>query len=349
MIDFSISLKEGDFIVIEKNDEKWFSQIHETKLLFNLKSPLFTSNEYTNLDFQPYARCEGIIIGKLILTRNNKLKVVQGGKKIGFENGIIRKAKSEEITTFFFNKGNNNLYRLGKIVDVEPSVPVLFNLAGFTRHTLVCGQSGSGKSFALSRIVEYILLKSNSQIILLDPNSDFRKFQKMRTRSSINKTIKGGEISEIDYLTIQARFNAIKSCSLSSSNFKLKNKYDFFVPISDLDFEQIYFFSDINPDLKYSLLDCYKDLLQKPKNEQTISNFLTLVEKEPPFRFSFKTNSLGTWGMFIQNLKSIPIGEIIKTDYKAIEVDLGSLDTKEKCHFVSYMVLKYIWALKDSY
>jgi hypothetical protein len=43
-------------------------------------------------------------------------------------------------------------------------------------HTIVVAQSGSGKSFFLGRLIEEIVLTSKSRVIILDPNSDFRKF-----------------------------------------------------------------------------------------------------------------------------------------------------------------------------
>jgi hypothetical protein len=42
-------------------------------------------------------------------------------------------------------------------------------------HIVVVAQSGSGKSFFLGRLVEEILLKTQCRILILDPNSDFRR------------------------------------------------------------------------------------------------------------------------------------------------------------------------------
>jgi hypothetical protein len=42
-------------------------------------------------------------------------------------------------------------------------------------HTVIVAQSGSGKSFFLGRYIEEILLKTKSRILILDPNSDFRR------------------------------------------------------------------------------------------------------------------------------------------------------------------------------
>lgn len=40
-------------------------------------------------------------------------------------------------------------------------------------HTAIIGQSGSGKSFAIARLVEELMLRSRARIVVLDPNGDF--------------------------------------------------------------------------------------------------------------------------------------------------------------------------------
>lgn len=42
-------------------------------------------------------------------------------------------------------------------------------------HTVIVAQSGSGKSYFLGRVLEEILLKTKSRLLILDPNADFRK------------------------------------------------------------------------------------------------------------------------------------------------------------------------------
>jgi hypothetical protein len=42
-------------------------------------------------------------------------------------------------------------------------------------HTVIVAQSGSGKSFFLGRIVEELLLKTKSRVLVFDPNADFKK------------------------------------------------------------------------------------------------------------------------------------------------------------------------------
>jgi type IV secretory pathway VirB4 component len=51
---------------------------------------------------------------------------------------------------------------------------------GFDRHTFFCGQSGSGKTYALGTVLERLLLETSLRIVVLDPNSDFVRLDDVR-------------------------------------------------------------------------------------------------------------------------------------------------------------------------
>ena len=61
---------------------------------------------------------------------------------------------------------------VGELVS-EPGVRFSFDAGGFDRHTFFCGQSGSGKSYALGTVLEQLLMETSLRIVVLDPNSDF--------------------------------------------------------------------------------------------------------------------------------------------------------------------------------
>ncbi|MGO3327513.1 helicase HerA domain-containing protein [Gordonia sp. (in: high G+C Gram-positive bacteria)] len=48
------------------------------------------------------------------------------------------------------------------------------------RHTFWCGQSGSGKTYALGVLLEQVLLHTSLPIVVLDPNSDYVKLGSVR-------------------------------------------------------------------------------------------------------------------------------------------------------------------------
>jgi DNA helicase HerA-like ATPase len=51
---------------------------------------------------------------------------------------------------------------------------------GFGRHTFLCGQSGSGKTYALGVILEQLLLGTELRMVVLDPNADYVRLGETR-------------------------------------------------------------------------------------------------------------------------------------------------------------------------
>ena len=50
----------------------------------------------------------------------------------------------------------------------------------FNRHTFWCGQSGSGKTYALGVVLEELLLKTELPLVIIDPNADFVRLGEVR-------------------------------------------------------------------------------------------------------------------------------------------------------------------------
>ncbi|MBM7365445.1 ATP-binding protein [Gordonia hydrophobica] len=58
--------------------------------------------------------------------------------------------------------------------------PALLDPRKLNRHTFWCGQSGSGKTYALGVLLEQVLLHTRLPIVVLDPNSDFVRLGEIR-------------------------------------------------------------------------------------------------------------------------------------------------------------------------
>lgn len=71
--------------------------------------------------------------------------------------------------------------QLGELSTVQ-GVPAALSASGFGRHTFLCGQSGSGKTYTLGRILEQLLLETDIQVAVFDPNSDYAGIRDLRAR-----------------------------------------------------------------------------------------------------------------------------------------------------------------------
>jgi hypothetical protein len=61
-----------------------------------------------------------------------------------------------------------------------PEIELGLDAGAFDRHTFLCGQSGSGKTYALGTILERLLVETSLRVVILDPNSDFVRLGELR-------------------------------------------------------------------------------------------------------------------------------------------------------------------------
>ncbi len=69
---------------------------------------------------------------------------------------------------------------VGAAVDNE-DVAITIAAKRFNRHTFWCGQSGSGKTYALGVVLEQLLMHTELPLLILDPNADFVRLKHTRS------------------------------------------------------------------------------------------------------------------------------------------------------------------------
>lgn len=69
---------------------------------------------------------------------------------------------------------------IGSDVD-DPGAEMTLDARRFNRHTFWCGQSGSGKTYALGVVLEQLLLHTALPMVVFDPNADFVRLPEARS------------------------------------------------------------------------------------------------------------------------------------------------------------------------
>ena len=112
-----------------------------------------------------YARGEGIIVD---------------GSSAPFHDALIHPAAGSDVREWQQREtGPYAQLRLGELA-LAPGVPCVADAAGFNRHTFLCGQSGSGKTYSLGVILERLLTETDLRMVIFDPNSDFTRLGEVR-------------------------------------------------------------------------------------------------------------------------------------------------------------------------
>jgi uncharacterized protein len=82
----------------------------------------------------------------------------------------------------------------------ETEVPAVLDARGFNRHTFLCGQSGSGKTYSLGVLLEQLVLHTRLPLLVLDPNGDHVHLG--RTRADVDPVIAEAYAAAADGLRV---------------------------------------------------------------------------------------------------------------------------------------------------
>ena len=102
------------------------------------------------------------------------------GEDTPFHDATVRPATPGEVRAWSKRSPRRTAsLEIGELA-LSSGVPCELDAGGFDRHTFLCGQSGSGKSYALGVILERLLMETDLRIVILDPNSDFVRLSHVR-------------------------------------------------------------------------------------------------------------------------------------------------------------------------
>lgn len=103
-------------------------------------------------------------------------------------NSQVLKPSEDIMKRFFASHGIDIGIKIGELKGYHQHIPVVLDGTEMNRHTCLLAQSGSGKSYALGLLIEYLFVNENNhaQIIIMDPNSDFKNFDELKLLHSKN-------------------------------------------------------------------------------------------------------------------------------------------------------------------
>ncbi len=122
-----------------------------------------------------YLEGDGVLLGKAV-----DATLVEAAHSDIFQDATLRPAGGELIDAHLAGAAGATRLDIGRATyGAEDSVASL-RAGGFNRHTFLCGQSGSGKTYSLGVVLERLLLRTDLRMLVVDPNSDFVRLAQMR-------------------------------------------------------------------------------------------------------------------------------------------------------------------------
>jgi uncharacterized protein len=213
---------------------------------------------------------------------------------------------------------------------LAPGVPHELDAGGFDRHTFLCGQSGSGKTYSLGLILERLLAETGLRLVILDPNSDYVRLGELR---------EGADPALAErYRPAAGGVQVHSAAAGADQRLRLALR-------------------ELATDVQAALLrldpvedrDEYAELAALLAQEQppTLDALMTSDRPESQ-RLGRRIGNLGLheYGIWARGEPGSVLDALEEDGPRCLVVDLGSLPTREEQALVSATVLGRLWSLR---
>ncbi|MFP3712294.1 helicase HerA domain-containing protein [Puerhibacterium sp. TATVAM-FAB25] len=256
--------------------------------------------------------------------------VVLDGPGHPFHDARVCAASAEEVGAWLTRTRPRRAgLEVGELVHA-PGVPAVLDSGGLGRHTFMCGQSGSGKTYSLGLVLESVLAATDLPVVVLDPNSDYVRLGSVRPDADPGRAAAHpadavrvwGDPASADH-PLRLRFTDLDA-ALRAAVLGLE-------PVRDRD--------------EYAAL---VDLLRhEVPHQPLLSGAADLLEHDDPAarRLGQRAKNLGVldWEVWSRGGASL-VDELRHPTARCCVVDLGSLGTAQEQRLVAAATLSTLWA-----
>jgi hypothetical protein len=312
-----LQLQVGGYVVLEGNGVSRFGQVLSLELdhlstELMLPTHVEGAAETRTQMLIRYARGEGTILE---------------GDSAPFHDALARAATGAEVQEWLQRTAQRYAkLPLGELALVA-GVPAVADARGFDRHTFLCGQSGSGKTYSLGVILERLLAETDLRIVVIDPNSDFVRLSEVRG---------GADPVLADRYQRAARRVAVHSAGAPGGR-RLRLHA-----------------TEVDPAMQAALL--HLDPIEDREEYATLARLLaggnplalgTLGESESAEerRLGLRLSNLGVdrYAVWARGEPGSILDAVHDQDNRCVVVDIGSLPTREEQSLVAGAVLGSLW------
>ena len=245
-----------------------------------------------------------------------------------FVSSAVAVADSELVG--LVNSGLGAVLEVGQLTGVPGAAAGLMPHR-FNRHTFWCGQSGSGKTYALGVLLEELLLHTDLPMVIFDPNADFVRLNEVRdvappavaaalARRELRMLRPGDQSDENPRVRFTALGLTAKAAVLRLDPLIDRVEYNTLLHLEEvLSTREV---ASVLPELRAS-------------NDQALINFALRLENL----------GLLSWEIWAERKRSAT--EIIDSRPAATVLDLGGFTFKEEPLVVALSVLDDLWSRRN--
>jgi DNA helicase HerA-like ATPase len=310
-----LELARGGYVVLQSGDTARLAQV-------------------TDLDEAPHrvsvAGVPGMESGAIIRVAVGSGRVLESDGR-PFHDARVRPAMPDEVRAWLERiRPRRAGLTVGELVSA-PGVTATLDSGGLGRHTFMCGQSGSGKTYSLGLLLERVLAETGLRVVILDPNSDYVRLGELRDDADPDLAARYASVAgDVAVWTDDPGAAHPLRLGFAELPTTLQAALLGLNPIADRE--------------EYAVLT---DLLRSQRDGmRLIEDASELLRAEAPGaqHLGMRAQNLGVldWSIWSPTAPSL-ISELRDPSARCTVVDLGSLDTMEEIKLVAAAVLTTLW------
>jgi DNA helicase HerA-like ATPase len=218
-----------------------------------------------------------------------------------------------------------------------PAAPARLQAKGFGRHTFLCGQSGSGKTYTLGLVLERLLLETDIRLVVLDPNSDYVNLASVRPKEESGLP---GDV----YDRLAERYARISPgihvFGGPASQRQLRARF------CRLSFEQQTKVLGLDPLTDAEEYNAFVRIVRRLGDEYSLGDVLEAVQRSfdtANRRLGLRIDNMGVQDLSIWANDDEPVMAQLPDDWRVLIADLGSLDSAEERSIAAAGLLGFLW------
>jgi hypothetical protein len=305
-----LELQIGGYVVLESEDARRLGQVVALELA------RVDGSDVTSGDGPLQLRT------RMTLRAAHGAGVVLDGDARPFHDARVRPAEPADVAAWLAKtRPANATPAIGELL-LAPGVPATLDAAGFDRHTFLCGQSGSGKTYSLGLVLERLLVETDLRLIVLDPNSDYVRLGEVRA----------GADAQL----------AAAYADAANGVVVRRVEHGLHVPIAQLEPRARAAALSLDPVADREEFALVDELLGA--TGATIEELMT--SEEPHARaLRLRVANLGVsgWQLWARGRPGSLVDDVESRDARCLVVDLGSLSTREEQAVAAEAVLATLW------
>jgi hypothetical protein len=247
-----------------------------------------------------------------------------------FHQAHVRPATSEETAEWFAGqRPPRAALDIGTLL-LAPGVPATLDAGGFNRHTFMCGQSGSGKTYSLGVVLEQILAHTDLRLVILDPNSDYVRLGEPHANPT-------GRVDD-----------SYAAAAAGVQVWGQETAYPLRLMLPDLDQAAQAAVLGLDPLAdreEYAALSAI--VTGRREGAPVIGGLDELLRADQPGArdLGLRANNLGVlgWSVWSRGQGRSVTDAVLDDDIRCLVVDLGSLDTPQEQRVIAQATLSTLW------